>query len=249
MKFEMSPTTLFSSSQLIDEIHHLLWIEPFDSRGIWDPGWSCRDHALVVATLLEMWGKRSQLLTGSACFVNGSNGDLPPVGLQQKPHTWVKCEGFGHIDLSIRISRTGVKAWRPLEDRVIVNSAFVPQGGAFTTFSTSPKASEIAIAKASHQVKILNAIYTYTLRDRIYWKRNLIMQSSAYINSPITTRLRRLFGVQDQFHASVALHLFKLVNGEVESLRNVSQEEAWAKLTQSIAGAGATVCERIATAR
>jgi hypothetical protein len=85
------------NSTVLPELHALAWLEPFtnssDSR--WDPGWGCRDHAVVLAALLTSGGTDAQVVHGANVFIQGPTTDgQDPVGLGNDlahggEHTWV----------------------------------------------------------------------------------------------------------------------------------------------------------------
>ena len=99
---------------LIQEIHALLWIEPLVNRGIYDPGWNCRDHALMVAGILAAHLVPVQIVHGQAMFVAGPSGDRPPIGRGQDvndttTHTWVEVPSIGIVDISPNLESRGAR--------------------------------------------------------------------------------------------------------------------------------------------
>jgi hypothetical protein len=85
-----------TTTTFLDEIHHLLWIEPGDNRGTWDEGWNCRDHALLSCIVCQLLKMTASVIYGEAMFVQGPTGDAPPVGLHQQTHAWLGLDGLGY---------------------------------------------------------------------------------------------------------------------------------------------------------
>ena len=52
-----------TTADLLDEIHHLLWIEPGENHGKWDEGWNCRDHAWLAGVVCQLFK-----LTAAVCY-------------------------------------------------------------------------------------------------------------------------------------------------------------------------------------
>jgi hypothetical protein len=78
-------------SSLRADLHHLLNVDPFHNarHGGWDTGWSCRDHAVVVAALLTAADIKASVVHGLNMFVEGptSTGEHP-VGIgNEQAHT------------------------------------------------------------------------------------------------------------------------------------------------------------------
>src|SRR5688572_6667019 len=100
-------------SPLIDdrcltEVHRLLWMEPFHNRGVLDLGWSCRDHAFVVACLLRLTSTSTRLVHGKCMYVQGPEATSPPCAIGQEchavaGHTWLKSSDGKIMDVSPRL--------------------------------------------------------------------------------------------------------------------------------------------------
>src|SRR5262245_48295199 len=92
-------------SEFLQELHKLLWIEPHVNRGMFDPGWSCREHAVITCCLPLAQGVEAQLTHGKVMYVRGPSGSLPPAGLGQAlgdlgGHTWLEVGEVGIVDVS-----------------------------------------------------------------------------------------------------------------------------------------------------
>src|SRR2546422_1820170 len=111
---------LFRDPRIADELHALLWTNPYLNEGTVDLGWSCRDHAVVMGALLLRRGVDVAVRQGTCAFVQGPTSDgLPAVAIEQGTdpvwsgapaahlgdsrllgHTWLYVPSFGDIDLS-----------------------------------------------------------------------------------------------------------------------------------------------------
>lgn len=108
-------------SKALADLHALAWIETFFNKrdGNWDPGWSCRDHSVVLAALLTAKRIEARVVHGLTMFVQGPTTDgAPAVGNGNDPaagggHSWVQVPGFGTVDVSPRLSER-LDDWRPL---------------------------------------------------------------------------------------------------------------------------------------
>ncbi len=58
-------------SKALADLHALAWIETFFNKrdGNWDPGWSCRDHSVVLAALLTAKRIEARVVHGLTMFV------------------------------------------------------------------------------------------------------------------------------------------------------------------------------------
>src|SRR5262249_32563263 len=95
----------FRDKAFLSEIHKLLWIEPRINRGVFDSGWSCREHAFVCACLLLSSGFRPTVVIGKALFIQGPDNGRPPVGLGTQradttSHAWLSLPEWGMLDIS-----------------------------------------------------------------------------------------------------------------------------------------------------
>jgi hypothetical protein len=95
---------LLTRDDFLRELHHLLWIEPAERRGKWDPGWNCRDHAFIVGFIARLLRSEAVVILGRAMFIVGPSGEKVPLGVEQSPHAWLAINGYGYFDLSLRFS-------------------------------------------------------------------------------------------------------------------------------------------------
>ena len=90
------------SPDFLTEIHLLLWTNPKDRNGEMDFGWNCRDHAVVVGPLSQMFKFSASVFDGKSIYVQGPSGGNPPNGIGQSIHAWTVIERGGHFDLSLK---------------------------------------------------------------------------------------------------------------------------------------------------
>lgn len=214
-----------TSSAFLDEIHHLLWIEPGDNRGTWDEGWNCRDHALLAGVVCQLLKMTASVMYGQAAFVQGPSEGSPPVGLTQSSHAWVGIDHLGFMDLSPNLLRCREPAWRPWPLRCIAKNHCVPEGG--FQFATSAGDYEYRVAAATHAPG-RTAIYFGERYDGI--DSEFVEKAFECVNSPLTVRLSASFG--STVYSQAAIHLFKFITGEHQSLRHLTQEEAWETISR-----------------
>jgi hypothetical protein len=215
------------------ELHHLLWTEPFSNRGVWDEGWNCRDHAVVVGFLMAMSGHFPYLLGGKCMFVQGPSDGRPPVGFQQSPHVWLGSNLGGCFDLSVRL--TGVRHpkfnfpdW-PVQ--AIAGSKCVPTDTIGFSHTALPEKYEKLTAAAGHVQGVQMAVYLRQA-EPLAFTRELLRTASDFSNSPLTDRLRDQCGPCPGWHARAAMHLHDFLNGRTASLAKLAQGKAWEAVAQ-----------------
>ncbi len=214
-----------TTSGFLDEIHHLLWIEPGDNRGTWDEGWNCRDHALLSGVVCQLLKMTVSIIYGQATFVQGPITDAPPVGLCQNPHAWLGIDGLGFLDLSPNLTRCREALWRSWPLQCIAMSRCRPDG----VFSHATSDGEYAhkVNTATH-LPGRNAIYfgqEYNNIDMAF-----VEKPFEFANSPLSVRLSKRY--DSAIYAKAAIHLFKMLNGENKSLRHLLQDDAWATISR-----------------
>jgi len=211
---------------VFDRTASLLHIPPLVNGGTYDPGWNCRDHALVVGCVIRLMGHNCCALHGRATFCLGPIDGLPPVGLQAAPHSWLGIDQHGYLDVSVRLSSANeprVQNW-PLV--AIAGRSCYPIGDfreARTTYEY-----EDAVARASNTAGARWAIYLGETYDDI--SAEILSNAFRWANSPLTEILRAKY--EPSIYAQAAIHLFDFLNGNATSLASRSPEEAWATLSR-----------------
>lgn len=230
--------SMLTSPLFLDEIHHLLWVEPAENRGKWDEGWSCRNHALIACAVTCVMKNRGAIIYGKSTFVIGPDGDLPSVGVAADPHSWFGVDGFGYFDLSPRLTRHKEPVWRPWPLSCIAMSRCLPDGDFLA--AESERQYENSVNAATHVPRRRKAVYfgqTYA-----NFSRKLLIEGFEAADSPLTGRLSERY--DPAIFAKAAIHLWKLLRGEAQSLRGLSQDEAWERIAKQPGDAISWVCHR-----
>jgi hypothetical protein len=222
------------------ELHHLLWVEPHDNRGLWDEGWNCRDHALVTAALAQLFGFTAVVGYGQATFVQGPSGELPPVGMELNIHAWTMVEQGGMYDLSPRLAQNKFPGWRP--SSVIAQSSCEPAVGTKFSYLLEADHYQNTIARATHDQGCLHVVFWGQESNNL--SRVVLGDSLNFCNSPLTDQLRAQFGEKGDLHAKAVLHLWEFLKGEAASLTPLSQGDAWSKIGDRKGDAVYRVCSR-----
>lgn len=152
-------------AELLDEIHHLLWVEPLDSNGTKDDGWNCRDHAVVTAALAQLMGFTTWVVCGQAKLVQGPEGKLPAVSVGIKIHAWALVEQSGTYDLSLRLSRADFSpGWRPCAVTAIAQDSCQPSAGTKFSCVSEEREYEDIVAQAILENGHFHAVFWGTPR-------------------------------------------------------------------------------------
>jgi hypothetical protein len=91
-----------SSPALLRDLNRALWIDPFLNGDTVDAGWSCRDHAWVVAMVCLAEGVPAFVIHGVAGFVGTSATSSTRLRVVIEPHAWAAGEQVGYCDLSVK---------------------------------------------------------------------------------------------------------------------------------------------------
>jgi hypothetical protein len=119
---------LLTRDDFLRELHHLLWMEPAERRGKWDPGWNCRDHAFIVGFVVRLLRSEAEVILGRAMFIVGPSGEKVPLGLEQSLHAWLAIDGDGYFDLSLRLDESVMPGgnWLAWPVKALAANQFVP---------------------------------------------------------------------------------------------------------------------------
>lgn len=218
------------SDDLLAEIHRLLWIEPFYNKGKFDAGWSCREHALIVGCLLEVYGISAQVVSGKNMFVRGQSNGRPPVGFGQEVqgkegHMWLEIEGYGVLDVSPNISGDAVPLphWTTIPFKGIFGNRWSPANGGDFIQCDSELSYSSQIARCSHLEDGIQAIYWPQQRENL--NASMVQEAFDFMNSPLTDYLRRNFA-RDVYSKAI-LHFIDRTEGKGRSLAGVSRNKGW----------------------
>jgi hypothetical protein len=227
-----------TSPLFLDELHHLLWVEPGEHRGQWDEGWSCRNHALIAAAVACALKERSAIVYGKAMYVQGPQDGLPPVGVSVDPHAWFGLDGSGYFDLSPRLTQVKDRDWRPWPLSCVAMSRCVPWGEFRLAYQE--REFEDLVNSATHIMGCKRAVYFGTRYANL--SRKVLNEEFSAADAPLTVRLASKH--DPSLFAQAAVHLCKLLKGEVRSLRGMSQDEAWETISQQPGDAIGWICMR-----
>ena len=237
-KFPMTTALDLQDDVFLRELHHLLWIDPFENQGTFDTGWSCRDHAFIVGCLLGCVGKKVRLTHGKNMFIQGPDAGRPPVGIGQEStaaglHTWLKSDAGKIIDLSPRLDLDIPPLWRGTAFTGIVDGQLFPRGhGEVRAFTTRFRYDQ-SIAEATHRQCTTTALYLEQAKTAL--SPAVVKEAVDFINSPLTDRLRQLEDIE--IYPKCVLHLLGFVGGSYQSLAHLPQHEAWAFLSEEMSEA------------
>lgn len=214
-----------STEQFRRELHHLLWIEPSTKNEL-DMGWSCREHALFVGVLALLQGFPVVLVHGHAAFIQGSIGDIPPGGITQDPHTWLRIDGVGTCDLSVRLNTMpGQVAWKDWRESYLLASVFVPSKSTAFMGVSDPLKFEALFAEATHQKGERAAVYLNKTAEHLGIEH--IENARRWCNSPLTDRLKKWYPTRSDIYAKAILHLNEILCSRGQSIIDLPQIAAW----------------------
>jgi hypothetical protein len=242
----MTPDQLraqLSREDFLRELHHLLRVEPHFNNGLYDEGWNCRDHALIVAGIVHMLGLTGSMLFGRAAFVQGPHADAPPVARDVQTHAWVGVDRAGVFDLSVQLApHKRYPGWVDWGVRGLFGHGFLPAGRVDIVMPRHEAEFENCLAAATHRANRRTAIYLGVEYTDL--RAQHVANGLAVCNSPLTDRLRGAFGERGDLHARAIVHLCGLLRGEAATLANVGSMDAWAVLAERQGNAVFRVCAR-----
>ncbi len=223
---EAASTELFRN-----EIHSFLWSGPITNYGFRDEGWSCRDHAVVLATLAASKGIGSHLCTGFNMFVLGPSDGSGSVGTGQEwdpegpGHSWIELEGSGTLDLSPNFESLS-RLRGPFTSHGVTAQKWRTSIGNFdVVYAETPDTYNLAVAVATSQPDVGVAIYGVERRETFHTD----MLRPDFINSPLTRTIR---GYGDLIYVKLAVHLSRVLSGEGSIRREATQRKLWRAISR-----------------
>jgi hypothetical protein len=236
---------LLTRDEFLWELHHLLWMEPAERRGKWDPGWNCRDHAFIVGLVVRLLGTEAVVIPGRAIFIIGPSGEKAPLGVEQSPHAWLGINGDGYFDLSLRLDESVMPGgnWFAWPVKALAASQFMPSEVANFIHTAQAENYEQKTAIATHGEYARTAVY-FRESEYVRFTKRLLFAAFQFCNSPLTSMLRDYFGEKPDLYARAALHLYDLLEGDAEPLIGISQLSAWKILSERYPKAFAEICSR-----
>jgi hypothetical protein len=229
---QVDKTRMMGTDAFKKEINHLLHSNSHtNSEGELDPGWNCRDHALVMALLLKSGEIYPKVASGKVMFVQGPVAGNPAFHIGQEEfhksgHNWLVHAKFGLIDVSptlqskehsFRDSFNGVfnRVWLPQDKER--NSVVMCQ---------TPEEYVAKIERAERALGHATAIYLHL--DEVEVTANLFKTPFKFLHSQFSAEIKSRFG--PRFYFAVAKHLRAFMMGENDSLLHVERLQAWGQV-------------------
>lgn len=207
-------------------------IEPFDNREFYDHGWSCREHAWLVALLAEALGYSAVVMHGAATFLPRVPPGQARSIISQTQHSWVGVEEFGLIDLSPKPrgqQSTGgqTATWG---DPFPLGSIFRNQVGRSRANSVILVIDDVQFRNEVERLVPRKDTPHAVFRGRDYDTilEDIVLHAVDWINSPLTGRLMLHF--DRSIYAKAFLHLHSYLDHRVSSLRHTDQLGAWRRI-------------------
>jgi len=214
------------------ELNRLFWIDEFEIRDTFEPGWSCREHAWAMTLLARSVNLPAFIMNGALTHVFPS----PDPGLinNVETHSWVAIEGQrqAYFDFSqkptLRDNRLDTEHPIP---KIAYSQPIPAAWGNFVM--THDEKSFVSSITAATEAKRPTALYFGNTFDTPF--PEIIENACGYINSPLTDQLRESFG--DDIYAKGLLHLHEILFSRRKSDRNSSRSEVWARIESDFADA------------
>lgn len=211
-----------ASDRFLREIHHLLWMDPHVNKGTLDVGWNCRDHAWVTGILIGASGHKPVFFHGKATYILRRTARSKTRIIQQGLHSWVGTENHGLIDLSIKSKGTIDGEPYRLPSCIFANKWMPSDGGTVNAVRDEATfAREIDMATKGNK-----ATAVYLIKEAELLSANFLLQADAWINSPLTEKLKTLTSDVSELYCSILLHLIHFLRNEAQSLTTMTQSDA-----------------------
>jgi len=215
-----------------DEINHLLHTSGHTgSDGEFDPGWNCRDHALVMAMMLKRGGAYPMMAHGKCMFIQGPYLKNASFRIGQEPrqdasHDWLIDQKFGLIDVSPHLEVRTHRFRTPFSG--IFGQVWLPSGKERTKVVVCRDADryEREIDKAGRLTGLSTAVYLQEKRLEI--TDRLVESPFKFLKSQLSAEIKKRFG--SAFYPAIAHHLHGFTLGERESLKQMEKLKAWGAL-------------------
>jgi hypothetical protein len=223
-----------TSKRFLSEIHAALWEEPFMNRGLPDPGWSCRDHALLTAGILGIEGIQSRFIYGRTMFLRGFRG----IGQEltaESDHRWLEADSLGLVDLSpqVRRPRGGSPATWPGVDFEALIGEWLPVGSGTHEVCFSGEEYARKVAEWSHRPDESVALY---YQERVSGlSPQHISSPNEVIDSPLGVWLERFN--DPELYAKAILHFSDRFNDRGASAGIANKAVLWRNIASRSAGA------------
>jgi hypothetical protein len=161
-------------------------------------------------------------------FIQGATGSFPPRGIGLMPehkgsHTWLGVTGIGHLDLSPNLG-VGRGGWRPLNVVGAVGEDWPLEHRHKLVICASSRDYENEVNRATHARD--EAVAVYLLDREEPFRSSMITDESAFVDSPLSSRLRR--ERKASVYVALALHLRDFLAGKAGGLAGVKRRKRWA---------------------
>ena len=233
---KIDKTRMMGTAAFKKEINHLLYSNShIGSDGEFDPGWNCRDHALVMALMLKSGDSYPKIANGKCMFVQGPVAGNAAFGIGQEDHhknghNWLVHEKFGLIDVSPSLLSKEHRFREPFYG--IFNRVWLPPGKERTgvVVCHDPHDYVEEIEKARHAMAHSTAVYLHL--DEVEVTEKLIKSPFKFLNSRFSTEIKSRFG--PGFYIAVAKHLQDFVLGKSESVISLARVKAWGTVVDAL---------------
>lgn len=219
-----------TSDRFLREIHHFLWTDSSLSGNVVDAGWNCRDHAWVVALLIQSLGYKPAFFHGEAFFVNAETKKSGNVSFYQRPHSWVAVENVGAIDLSIKPNFSSADDHLRIPIKCIFANQCLPRGRKQVIFYNQGNTHLFTRAIEYPEQLSSKVAATYLIKEAEHIHPGHLQQAAGWIGSPLTARLHATYGNPSDLYAALLVHMRSFLDHRAPSLTGLSWAEAWRRL-------------------
>jgi len=238
MEKEIGKSRRMGTSAFKNEINHLLHTQVHPgSDGELDPGWNCRDHALVMAMLLKRSGTYPKIANGKCMYVQGpylknTSFRIGQENHQISSHNWVVDQKFGLIDVSPLLESKKHRFRTPFNG--IYGRVWLPSGKERTKVVVCHDADtyEQEIDNAGRLNGLSTAVYLQT--DDMEVTDQLIKSPFKFLKSQLSGEIKKRFGTG--FYPAVTHHLQGFMLGQRNSLKGLEKLKAWGSLLDDFPG-------------
>jgi hypothetical protein len=183
-----------------------------------------------MAWLMRLLGVSSRICTGKMMMICGPDVGCQPHGLESNPHTWNFVEGFGHVDLSVRVPKYDFPSAENWNLSAVVRSEVI----------AIPKVEfEAVTSEQLYQDHVSIASNLAARRFLIYRAQQVVQAESIstadvhkWIHSPLGDRLEEDYGSGSLIYLQAIHHLWMFSKGNCPSLTGLSKDAAWMHLSR-----------------
>jgi hypothetical protein len=217
------------STSISKELHSILWSKPFVNNGLYDGGWNCRDHALVIGGLISILGRKIGISHGKNMMVKGPTKHFPPIGYGQDGnmgagHSWIVDESLTIFDYSLKLPKGKKnKQWKSYSDPIVENTKCNNVKGATIVVTNNLNDYESEIASSTHIDDGFRIIY-YQEKYELF-NPSKALDPFHWIDSPLSNKMKLRY--PKGIYVKIIMHLHELISGKAKSVAKKSQIGAW----------------------